>query len=108
LPGVYLGARLSAGPSTSRVVRPVLVLVIALSGLKLVGLPTGWLGAVLAAGVLAMAVDAAVMRRRRAASVPTPVVGVPTASAFSPRPVRESLESRESRQSSDSGRSLIA
>ncbi len=87
LPGVYLGARVSAGESTSRAIRPVLVLVIALSGLKLVGVPTGWLGAVLAAGVLAMAVGA-MARRRRAASVPPLQVGAPALPTSSPRPAR--------------------
>jgi uncharacterized membrane protein YfcA len=63
LPGVYLGARISAGALANRVIRPILVLVITISGLKLLGVSTGWLGVVLAVGALAAA--ATVLARRR-------------------------------------------
>ncbi|CAI7974958.1 putative membrane transporter protein [Frankia sp. Hr75.2] len=64
LPGVYLGARISAGTSTSRVIRPAVVVVVSLSGLKLVGLPTEALGAVLA--LVAVGVAGWAVRRRAA------------------------------------------
>lgn len=46
IPGVYLGARMSS-KAPDGVIRPALVFVLAASGLKLIGLPTLTLGAVL-------------------------------------------------------------
>ncbi|WP_018635682.1 sulfite exporter TauE/SafE family protein [Parafrankia elaeagni] len=69
LPGVYLGARISAGSSTSRFIRPAVVVVVSLSGLKLVGVPTGALGAVLAL-MLVVALAVPLRRRNRAAGSP--------------------------------------
>lgn len=43
LPGVYIGARCSSR-APDRVIRPVLVAVLAASGAKLVGVPTEWVG----------------------------------------------------------------
>lgn len=51
LPGVYVGARLSAR-APDRVIRPVLVAVLAASGAKLVGVPTEWVGIGLIGAVL--------------------------------------------------------
>ncbi|WP_261567137.1 sulfite exporter TauE/SafE family protein [Frankia gtarii] len=67
LPGVYLGARISAGPATSRVIRPALVVVVSCSGLKLVGVPTAWLGGVLLAllGAVGISVAQRVVGERR-------------------------------------------
>ncbi|MEY2567915.1 MAG: uncharacterized protein QOE35_2444 [Actinomycetota bacterium] len=55
VPGVYLGARASSR-APDGVIRPVLVFVLVLSGLKLLGTPVGALAAVAAVGVLALAV----------------------------------------------------
>ncbi len=68
LPGVYLGARISAGPATSRIIRPALVVVISLSGLRLVGVPTVWLGGILFAMLGTAVVVVAMQHRRRAAA----------------------------------------
>jgi uncharacterized membrane protein YfcA len=54
-PGVYVGARASSR-APDGVIRPVLVLVLVLSGLKLLHTPIGALAAVAGAGVLALAV----------------------------------------------------
>ena len=61
LPGVYVGARLSA-KAPDRLIRPVLVTVLAASALKLLGVPTGTVGLVLAVGIVAAV--AGVVRRR--------------------------------------------
>ena len=55
IPGVYLGARASAR-APDHVIRPALVLVLVLSGLKLLDVPVGWLAAVLTAGLIVFAV----------------------------------------------------
>jgi uncharacterized membrane protein YfcA len=55
LPGVYIGARLSAGRAAAGIIRPALVGVLVLSGLRLLNVPTLWLGVVLAACVVAAA-----------------------------------------------------
>lgn len=61
LPGVYVGARFSSS-APDRLIRPALVVVLAASGLKLVGVPTAVIGALLVAGAVAGA--AALVRRR--------------------------------------------
>ncbi|EIV93650.1 sulfite exporter TauE/SafE family protein [Frankia sp. QA3] len=78
LPGVYLGARVSAGPATSRIIRPALVVMISLSGLKLVGVPTAWLGAILFAMLAAAGLVVALRRRARAAAAGTAAAGTGT------------------------------
>jgi hypothetical protein len=65
LPGVYIGARISAGPAANRVIRPILAIVISLTGLKLVGVPTAGLGVALAVVAVAVAVSVAVVRSRQ-------------------------------------------
>ncbi|MDQ1372710.1 MAG: uncharacterized protein QOJ09_48 [Actinomycetota bacterium] len=57
-PGVYLGARASAR-APDGVIRPVLVLVLVLSGLKLLKAPVGWLAAVVVVGLVVLTVMAA-------------------------------------------------
>jgi uncharacterized membrane protein YfcA len=69
VPGVYLGARLSAGSAAARAIRPALIGVLTLSGLKLVNVPTTWLGVVLAVGVAAAAGHLLWSRRRAARAV---------------------------------------
>jgi uncharacterized membrane protein YfcA len=64
LPGVYVGARWSAS-APDHVIRPALVIVLAASGLKLVGVPTELVGAFLAA--VAVGIGVALVRRRRSA-----------------------------------------
>src|SRR5436190_391939 len=51
VPGVYLGARVSS-QAPDRVIRPILVLVLTLSSLKLLKVSNAWLGAVLGVGLL--------------------------------------------------------
>src|SRR4051794_25518989 len=63
VPGVYLGARASA-QAPDRVIRPILVLVLTLSGLKLLDVSNGWLGAALGAGLLILTALAVVARRQ--------------------------------------------
>lgn len=63
IPGVYVGARMSAR-APDGLIRPALVFVLLASGLKLIGVPTGMLGAILVAfGLIALplwgAIDAA-------------------------------------------------
>jgi uncharacterized membrane protein YfcA len=70
VPGVYVGARASAR-APDAVIRPVLVLVLALSGLKLLGTPAAGLAAVLIAGLLTLATMLVVHLRRRA-DAPSP------------------------------------
>ncbi|WP_426572098.1 sulfite exporter TauE/SafE family protein [Aquihabitans sp. McL0605] len=79
LPGVYIGARMSAG-APDRLIRPVMVLVLTASALKLLGAPTGAVGA----GLLAVLVAGTVYviggrmgwwpRGTRPADEPAPVV----------------------------------
>lgn len=57
IPGIYLGARWSA-VAPDRAIRPVLIVVLASSALKLLGTPTAWVGAFLAAAALAGAAAA--------------------------------------------------
>jgi uncharacterized membrane protein YfcA len=64
IPGVYIGARMSA-VAPDRVIRPVLCLVLAATGLKLLDVPVAVIGAVLAAAI-AGAGSAVVWRRRTA------------------------------------------
>ncbi len=55
VPGVYVGARVSSR-APDWIIRPVLMLVLLLSGLKLLRVSAGWLAAVLAAGVVVISV----------------------------------------------------
>lgn len=78
VPGVYLGARFSSS-APDRLIRPVLVLVLVLSGLKLLGLPNAGLG--IAAAVLAVAGLASLRVRGRRAprgAAPEPVTELAT------------------------------
>ena len=70
LPGVYVGARLSAR-APDRVIRPVLVVVLAASGLKLLGAPTALAGVLLLLIGPALAVRW-LLRRRGTTRRPTP------------------------------------
>ncbi len=63
IPGVIIGAQISSRAS-DRFIRPVLVLVLALTGLKLLDVPNGVLLAILAAAVAGGAVSWFVTRRR--------------------------------------------
>jgi uncharacterized membrane protein YfcA len=64
LPGVYLGAKLSS-QAPDHVIRPVLILVLSASGLKLLGTPDGAVLAAVAGGALLF--GAAALRRQRVA-----------------------------------------
>lgn len=65
LPGVYLGAKLSS-QAPDHVIRPVLIVVLSASGLKLLGTPDGVVLAAVAASALLFAVAA--FRRQRVAA----------------------------------------
>ncbi|MGH9136896.1 MAG: sulfite exporter TauE/SafE family protein [Acidimicrobiales bacterium] len=67
LPGVYVGARMSAA-APDRVIRPVLCVVLVASGLKLLDVPTAAIGLALAVGVAA---GIGVVTWRRRASLRT-------------------------------------
>lgn len=62
IPGVYVGARLSSR-APDRVIRPALVVVLAASGLKLVGTPTEVLGVLLVVAAVGALVVVAARRR---------------------------------------------
>src|SRR5262249_12383587 len=71
IPGVIIGAQISSrAPDHS--IRPVLVLVLAMTGLKLLGVPNEVLGAILVVAVLGAAVAWFVTRRRARARGATP------------------------------------
>jgi uncharacterized membrane protein YfcA len=53
VPGVYIGARVST-KAPDRIIRPVLVLVLLISALKLLGLSNGWLGLSILAGAVVL------------------------------------------------------
>jgi uncharacterized membrane protein YfcA len=63
VPGVYLGARASS-QAPDHVIRPILVLVLTLSSLKLLQVSNTWLGVVLGAGLLVLTALAVLARRR--------------------------------------------
>jgi hypothetical protein len=65
IPGVIIGAQISSRAKDS-LIRPALVLVLTLSGLKLLGVSNAVLGAVLGAAAVAAVVTFFVARRRRA------------------------------------------
>lgn len=70
VPGVYLGARVSSR-SADHVIRPVLAMVLVLSGLKMLHVPTAAVGTV--GVVLAAAAGAAAWRGQRAHAVAGPI-----------------------------------
>ena len=51
IPGVYLGARVSTR-APDQIIRPVLILVLLISALKLLGVSTGYLGLAFAGGLV--------------------------------------------------------
>ncbi len=73
VPGVYIGARVSSR-ANDRIIRPILVTVLAASALKLLGVPTEVVGGLLMGAILAGGVAAATWLRRR-----TPQIQVDTA-----------------------------
>ncbi|MGI8757109.1 MAG: sulfite exporter TauE/SafE family protein [Acidimicrobiales bacterium] len=80
LPGVYIGARLSSR-APDHVIKPVLVVVLAASALKLLGVGTTQVGIAVAAGiVVALAARATLGRTDRSNPAPAP------AAAERPRP----------------------
>ena len=68
IPGVIIGAQISSRAKDS-VIRPVLVLVLVLSGLKLLGASNAVLGAVLGAAIVGGATTFFILRSRRAGAV---------------------------------------
>jgi hypothetical protein len=64
LPGVYIGAHVSSR-APDRIVRPALVVVLAASGLKLLGTPDVVIGAIALVGALAAGIWALSRRRRQ-------------------------------------------
>jgi uncharacterized membrane protein YfcA len=68
IPGVYIGARMSA-VAPDRVIRPVLCVVLAATGLKLLDVPVAIIGALLAITITAAALVFA-WRRRTALGIP--------------------------------------
>ena len=78
LPGVYVGARLSSR-APDRLIRPVLIAVLAASGLKLLGAPTEVIGAALIAAALSMLAWLAGRRIRALRSAKAPAEEIPAA-----------------------------
>jgi hypothetical protein len=77
IPGVIIGAHVSSRAKDS-LIRPVLVLVLTLSGLKLLGVSNAVLGAVLGAAGVAAIASFIVTRRRRARRAEPGVPAPPT------------------------------
>ena len=78
IPGVYVGARISASAS-DRFIRPALIAVLTISSLKLIGASNKLLlGATIASVVVIAAVFALGARRRRLRSEPQPNVPLPS------------------------------
>jgi len=71
VPGVIIGAHVSSR-APDAIIRPILVLVLALSGLKLLDVPNELLGAVLVAALVAGAATWFVTRRRARSLAPVP------------------------------------
>ena len=77
LPGVYLGAKVSTR-APDQVIRPVLILVLLISALKLLGVSTGYLGLAFAGGLVMLGIVLVrrIVAKRAAApaieSIPTP------------------------------------
>jgi uncharacterized membrane protein YfcA len=72
IPGVIIGAHISSRAS-DKVIRPILVLVLALSGLKLLDVPNEVLAVVLGAALAAGATSWFVTRRRQPRGVDAPL-----------------------------------
>jgi uncharacterized protein len=87
IPGVYMGARMSVKAPDS-VIRPALVLVLVLSGLKLVGASNATLGVALALGLAGFVASAARfwIVARAAAPESSPVLAEPAPGEPSPLP----------------------
>jgi uncharacterized membrane protein YfcA len=77
IPGVIIGAHVSSR-APDAVIRPILVLVLALSALKLLGVPNEVLAGVLGGAVAAAAIVAFVVMRRRSRSAPAPEPRAPS------------------------------
>ncbi|MEO5680209.1 MAG: sulfite exporter TauE/SafE family protein, partial [Acidimicrobiales bacterium] len=82
VPGVYLGARVSSRANNDALIRPVLVVVLIASSLKLLGVPTGAVGAfLLAAAAAGAGAGARALHARRgtarSAGVPAVVLAEP-------------------------------
>jgi uncharacterized membrane protein YfcA len=81
VPGVIIGAHVSSR-APDAIIRPILVLVLALSALKLLGVPNEVLGATLVAAVVAGAATWFITRRR-ARALARALTAAPAASASS-------------------------
>ena len=83
VPGVIIGAHVSSR-APDAIIRPILVLVLALSGLKLLDVPNEILAAVLVAALVTGAATWFVTRRRDRSPAPAPAPPATTAAAVSP------------------------
>jgi uncharacterized membrane protein YfcA len=83
LPGVYFGAKVSTR-APDKVIRPVLILVLIVSALKLLGVSTGYLGLAFAVGVVMLA--AALLRGYLARRTSAPTIESITEPSSAPEP----------------------
>jgi len=87
IPGVYIGARVSTKPPDA-VIRPVLVLVLIVSALKLLGVSTGYLGLSMAGGLILLGMWFA-QRRWAARSTAPAIESIATTPSNQPSPSAE-------------------
>jgi uncharacterized protein len=71
LPGVYLGAKVSTR-APDQIIRPVLILVLLISALKLLGVSTGYLGLAFAGGLAMLGI--VLVRRHLAKRAAAPAI----------------------------------
>jgi uncharacterized membrane protein YfcA len=83
IPGVIIGAHVSS-KAPDAIIRPILVLVLTLSGLKLLDVPNEVLGAALVAALVAGATTWFVKQRQARAAAPVPALPATPAAAASP------------------------
>jgi len=87
IPGVYIGARVST-KAPDAVIRPVLVLVLVVSALKLLGVSTGYLGLTMAGGLVLLG-SWFFQRRWAARSAPPAIESITTTASTQPSPSAE-------------------
>jgi len=87
IPGVYIGARVST-KAPDAVIRPVLVLVLVVSALKLLGISTGYLGLTMAGGLVLLG-SWFVQRRWAARTAPLAIESIGATASTQPSPSAE-------------------
>ena len=82
IPGVYFGAKVSTR-APDEIIRPILVMVLLISALKLLGVSTGYLGLAMVGGLIIL--GGWLVRRHLAGGTTSPVIeSIPSSSSVSP------------------------